>query len=113
MEMTFWFWEMADKRIHKSVKSTAPVMSAEKEVNLKDGVVCVGVGCFDEVVGEDFFKEVISELRPKDEREGLCEELGKGVSWQQEQQVQRPRGKRESGVFCKRGKVVSAVKQSE
>ena len=47
-------------------------------------MVCVGVGCFDEVVGEDSFKEVISELRPKDEREGLCEELGKGVSWQQE-----------------------------
>lgn len=40
----------------------------------------MGVGCFDEVVGEAFFKEVIFELRRKDEREGLCEELGKGVS---------------------------------
>lgn len=41
-------------------------------------------GCFDEVVGEDFFKEAISELRPKDERGGPCEELGKRVSWQRE-----------------------------
>lgn len=87
METTFWFWEMADKRIHKSVKSTTPVMSAKKEVKLKDGMVCVCGGCFDEVVGEDFFKEVIFELRPKDGREGLCEELGKRVSWQREQQV--------------------------
>jgi len=48
--------------------------------------VCGGE-CCDEVVGEDFFKEVIFELRPKDGREGLCEELGKRVSWQREQQV--------------------------
>ena len=68
-------------------------------------------GCFDEVVGEDFFKEAISELRPKDERGGPCEELGKRVSWQREWHVQRPWGKQESGMFCERGKMVSAVKQ--
>ena len=53
-------------------------------------MVCVGVGCLDEVVREGFSEEVIFELRPKDERERLCEELGKGVSRQWEQQVQRP-----------------------